>query len=69
MNLVAFGTSLLPRFFRLFFPKRAAKIGGMNLSFQIFLQKDNPLFLKAATVARFRPKIFSELYTIPQKSS
>jgi hypothetical protein len=66
MNLSAFSTLFFLVFSTPFFPKRAAKIGGMNLSFQIFLLKNNVGFLKAAPEADFRLKIFLYNYAIRQ---
>jgi hypothetical protein len=58
MNLVAIGTPFSSRFLLSFFPKRAAKIGGTGLRFQIFLSELNGATSKAAMGAGFSRNIF-----------
>jgi hypothetical protein len=58
MNLSAFSTLFFLVFSTTFFPKRAAKIGGMNLPFQIFLLKHNVTIGKVALVAGLLANLF-----------
>ena len=58
MNLSAPARLFFLVFSTSFFPKRAAKIGGMKLPFQIFLLKHNALIWKAALVAGLGANIF-----------
>ena len=52
-------TRILLLFCTSIFPKRAAKIGGMLSSFQIFLNRKSKPFLKPAPMAGLVAKLFS----------